>query len=221
MAVALLPVRMAAAQGAGSNTMTLSPVPMKHVVLPGEVPSDFRPGVDNAAPASGAPRAVSAGLHINPTFDVSITSDPNAAAIEATINAAIANIESQFSDPITVNIKFQKAGGLGSSSTFFATASYATFLAALKGDAKTSDDGTAVGLLPNVANWRFGPGAAIQAVAAGLLRTHGLNRCRGSPPPRPWCQSVIASLSMLGPRQSASHLTRFIPTDLRGCRTIP
>jgi len=154
MAVALFPVRIAAAQGPGSNTMTLSPVPMKHVVLPGEArPGDavVRPGVDSEVPAPGAPHAVSAGLHINPTFDVSITSDPNAAAIEATINAAIANIESQFSDPITVNITFQKAGGLGSSSTFFATGTYASFLAALKGDAKTSDDATAVGLLPNVA----------------------------------------------------------------------
>ncbi len=168
MAVALLPVRMAAAQGAGSNTMTLSPVPMKHVVLPGEVPSDFRPGVDNAAPASGAPRAVSAGLHINPTFDVSITSDPNAAAIEATINAAIANIESQFSDPITVNITFQKAGGLGSSSTFFATGTYASFLAALKGDAKTSDDATAVGLLPNVATNPVNGATTINVKTANL-----------------------------------------------------
>jgi hypothetical protein len=125
-----------------------------HVVLPGEGPSgeaSVGPRVDNGAPALSAPHAVSAGLHINPTFDVSITSDPNAAAIEATIKAAIANIESQFSDPITVNITFQKAGGLGSSSTFFATGSYAAFLAALKADAKTSDDATAVGLLPNVA----------------------------------------------------------------------
>jgi len=152
-AVALLPARIAA-QGPGSDTMTLSPVPMKHVVLPGEVPSGeagVRASVDNGAPVPGAPQPVSAGLHINATFDASITSDPNAAAIEATINAAIENIESQFSDPITVNITFQKDGGLGSSSTFFATGSYAAFLAALKGDAKTSDDAIAMGLLPNVA----------------------------------------------------------------------
>jgi hypothetical protein len=154
MAVALLPVKMAAAQTPASDTITVSPLPMIHVVLPGEGPAGeagVRPRVDNQAAPLGAAQAVSAGLHINATFDPSITSDPNAAAIEAAINTAIANIESRFSDPIIVNIKFQKAGGLGSSSTFFATASYATFLAALKADAKTSDDATAVGLLPAVA----------------------------------------------------------------------
>src|SRR5262249_14489498 len=138
------------AQEARDNAFTVSPVSMMHVLRPGELP----PGEvaaradDSATPEAGVPQAASAGLHINPTFDVSITSDPNAAAIEATINAAIANIESQFSDPITVNITFQKGGGLGSSSTYFATGSYASFLAALKADAKTGDDLTAVGLLP-------------------------------------------------------------------------
>ena len=49
----------------------------------------------------------SAGLVIIPIFDSSINNDPNSAAIKATINQAIANFESQFSDPITVTIKFQ------------------------------------------------------------------------------------------------------------------
>jgi hypothetical protein len=182
MAVALLSVPMAAAHGSDSNTVTLSPVPMKHVVLPGKVPPGevgVRPGVDNGVPVPGAPQAVSAGLHINPTFDVSITSDPNAAAIEAAINAAIANIESQFSDPISVNITFKRAAGLGSSSTFFATASYAAFLAALKGDAKTSDDATAVGLLPNVATNPVNGTTTINVKTANL-RAVGMNV---NPPP--------------------------------------
>ena len=99
---------------------------MIHVVQPGDAP----PG-DNGhppssfpsdnAPAPGAPLAVSAGLTIIPTFDSTITSDPNAATIEATINTAIATIQSMFSDPITVNITFKKmTSGLGQSSTFFA-----------------------------------------------------------------------------------------------------
>jgi hypothetical protein len=183
VAVALLPVTMAAAQDAGSNTMTLSPVPMVHVVLPGDVPPDtasVRPDLGKAAPAVGAPHAVSAGLHIVPTFDVSITSDPNAAAIEATINAAIANIESQFSDPITVNITFQKAAGLGSSSTFFGILPYAQFLAALKADAKTSDDATAVGLLPNVATNPVN-GAIMINVKTANLRAVGIPTPPGQP----------------------------------------
>jgi hypothetical protein len=44
-------------------------------------------------------------LTINATFDSSITSDHNAAAIEGAINAAIANVEGNITSPnnITVN----------------------------------------------------------------------------------------------------------------------
>src|SRR5262249_24163574 len=55
-------------------------------------------------------------LSINPTFDSSITSLPNASAIEATINRTIAAYEAIFADNITVNITFKdKTTGLGSS----------------------------------------------------------------------------------------------------------
>ena len=47
------------------------------------------------------------GLIINPTFDCSIISDPNSAAIQAMINRAIAIYESLFSDPITIQILFR------------------------------------------------------------------------------------------------------------------
>ena len=49
-----------------------------------------------------------AGLVIIPTFDSSITGDPNAAAIEGTINTAIGIYQAKFSDPITVHINFQE-----------------------------------------------------------------------------------------------------------------
>ena len=147
--------QLVSAQEGRGNAFTISPMPMVHVVVPGELPlgeaAAQSPLDDSATPVAGVPQALSAGLHINPTFDVSITSDSNAAAIEATINAAIANIESQFSDPITVNITFKKGVGLGSSSSYFANGSYAGYLAALKADARTGDDVTAVGLLPSVA----------------------------------------------------------------------
>ena len=58
-----------------------------------------------------------ANMVITPTFASNIMSDPNAATIEGTINAAIAVYESNFTDPITVHITFQEGGGLGSSST--------------------------------------------------------------------------------------------------------
>ena len=154
VATAMAWVQVATAQNPGGTTVTVSPVPKRHVVLPGSVPvggADIRSSLDNGAPVPGTPHAASAGLIIIPTFDVSITNDPNASVIEATINTAIATIESQFSDPITVNITFVKGGGLGQSLTNGWNVSYAAFLAALKSDAKTSDDATAVGLLPNLA----------------------------------------------------------------------
>ena len=47
------------------------------------------------------------GLTIHPTFDSSITNNPNSAAIQATINRAISIYESLFSDPITIQIRFR------------------------------------------------------------------------------------------------------------------
>src|SRR5437868_14694990 len=47
-----------------------------------------------------------AGLIINPTFDSSITSDPNAALIEATINQAVNAFEAAITTPVTVNILY-------------------------------------------------------------------------------------------------------------------
>ncbi len=60
-------------------------------------------------------------LVIKPTFDVSITSDPQAATIEATINESIAVMESCFSNPITVNILYEEGPGLGANLTFLDT----------------------------------------------------------------------------------------------------
>jgi hypothetical protein len=74
----------------------------------------------------------SAGLVINATFDPSITSDPNGAAIKAGINAAILRYQNAFSTPITVNILFKKGPvGLGQSSTQGVFVSYANYLTAL------------------------------------------------------------------------------------------
>jgi len=49
------------------------------------------------------------GLTIQATFDSSITGQPNAAVIEATINQAISIYESLFTDPITIPIRFRYA----------------------------------------------------------------------------------------------------------------
>jgi len=99
-----------------------------------------------ALAASAAPAA--ANILIVPTFDTSITSDPNALAIEAGINAAISLVEASLGDPITVPITFQEGGGLGSSSTPIFQVSYGTYRTALIADAKTPADATALAQLP-------------------------------------------------------------------------
>ena len=88
-------------------------------------------------------------LTITPTFSSTITSDPNAAAIEGVINSAIATYQHDFTDPINVTINFQAmTSGLGQSNTFFYQLNYNTLITALHADAKTPNDATALSLLP-------------------------------------------------------------------------
>jgi hypothetical protein len=103
------------------------------------------------------------GLIIHATFDSSITSNPNAAAIEATINQAISIYESLFSDPITIEILFRYAttapdgtplpGDRMAQSNILVytgipwdTAGYL-----LRADARTSNDNLAIASLPGIA----------------------------------------------------------------------
>jgi hypothetical protein len=91
------------------------------------------------------------GLVINPTFDTSITSNPNAAAIEAMINRAIAIYESLFSDSVTVSILFRysttRPNGtaigdpnlIALSNYTIYSPSWSTYINALQADAKTSE----------------------------------------------------------------------------------
>jgi hypothetical protein len=89
-------------------------------------------------------------LTINPVFDVSITSDPQANTIEAEIISAISVYESTFSDPITVTINFrEQVTGLGNSGEPTIPVSYANYRAALLSHATTADDAIALAHLPN------------------------------------------------------------------------
>lgn len=91
-----------------------------------------------------------AGLIITPTFDSSITSDPNAAAIESVINSAISIYESDFSDPINVTIDFKEmSSGLGDSQWTYYTIPYQTFINDLTADATTANDAIALAHLPH------------------------------------------------------------------------
>jgi len=90
------------------------------------------------------------GLVIQATFDSSITSDPNAATIENTINSAIQIYQTEFSDPITVTIEFKEMPtGLGRSQYTYYTIQYSEFYSALQADAKTANDAIALANLPS------------------------------------------------------------------------
>ena len=104
------------------------------------------------------------GLTIQATFDPSITGNPNAAAIEAMINRAIAIYESLFSDPITIHILFRystggpepsptpfPAGLLSQSRAAIYTVSWNAFVNALRADATTNNDNRANASLPGSA----------------------------------------------------------------------
>jgi hypothetical protein len=97
--------------------------------------------------AAGSPVCA---LTINPIFDTTITSDPQAQTIEAEIISAISVYESTFSDPVTVTITFQEVNtGLGASSKYFQSFRYVDYVAALQSHGTTADDATALANLPN------------------------------------------------------------------------
>jgi hypothetical protein len=102
------------------------------------------------------------GLTIHATFDSSITSNANAAAIEAMINRAISFYESLFSDPITIQILFRYAttapdgtplsgGTISESDLVVYVIPWGAFINALRADAKTSNDNVANASLPATA----------------------------------------------------------------------
>src|SRR3984893_6871264 len=106
--------------------------------------------------------SANAGLTINATFDSSITSNPNAAAVEAMINRAIAIYETLFTDPVTIEILFRytttapdghplRPGVTARSDNPFYIIPWDTYIAALRADAKTGNDAVANASLPGTA----------------------------------------------------------------------
>jgi hypothetical protein len=97
--------------------------------------------------------AITSGLVINPIFDSSITANPNSAAIQSTINQAIAVYQSLFSNPITISILFRYSttqpngtpmgGGVALSYYVIYPIPWNTFVASLKANAVSQSDATA------------------------------------------------------------------------------
>jgi hypothetical protein len=92
------------------------------------------------------------GLTIDPTFASSITSLPNVAQWESALNYAMEQFETDFTDPITINIIFQANSGTGifgqSSANGQFVGGYSTLKSLLASDAKSANDAIAVANLP-------------------------------------------------------------------------
>ena len=100
------------------------------------------------AVAAGCPSA-RAQLTINPTFDSTITTAPNAVGIESAINAAITEMDSFITTPITVSINFKSVNtGLGASVSSYGSLTYAQYKTDLTTHATSANDATAVASLP-------------------------------------------------------------------------
>jgi hypothetical protein len=126
------------------------------------------------------------GLHataltIVPAFDVTITRDPQAATIEATINSAIALYGATFSDAVTVNFTFYETNiGLAMNAPLAVTVSYSSYRAALEAQLASVDDATALAHLPNTTDNPVNGNANV-SVMLPLARALGLTSYAGSP----------------------------------------
>lgn len=117
---------------------------------------------------------------ITPTFDSSITSDSNAATIEALINSTIAIYEGLFINPINVTIDFtEMSQGLGQSSKTLWGVSYADMFAAYQNNAQNNNDpaaqtALAQGVVPNQGTNPV-TGSSDMAMATADIRALGIN----------------------------------------------
>jgi hypothetical protein len=145
-----------------------------------------------------------ASFVITPTFDPTITSDPNGSTIMATINSAIAIYEANFTDSITVHITFQEGGGLGGSNTSFGTIPYATYLAVLTADAKTSDDATALMHLPTALQFQTFFGTTNINVKTATERAIGIANST-NPDGTITLNTSIMNLSRTGPQDPSKY----------------
>jgi autotransporter-associated beta strand protein len=122
---------------------------------------------------------VRANLVIDPTFDSTIISDPNAATIEAAINSAISRVEADISNNVTVDIYYKEmTSGLGESESTEYYDSYSGYRSLLAGDQTLSaDDTVALAHLPiESANPVDGNSTSeSMVIAAPTLRALGQN----------------------------------------------
>ena len=160
-----------------------------------------------AVSAVPATASVISPLTITPTFDSSITSDPNGGSIEASINAAInfytTTLTTATASPIDVTIDFKEGGGLGGSNTTLYKESYQGFINALI-NASSGDltDTTALaGLTTGVDNPVTG--SSTIDVKTAELRALGYT---GVPPNNGYDGTITLNTALTNPGSAGSSL---------------
>lgn len=147
-----------------------------------------------------------ANLNIVPTFASNITSDPNAATIEASINTDISTIDSYIANNVTVDITFQESSsGLGSSTTYIYSPAYSSYYSALQNNQTLSAaDNTAIASLPNQANNPVNGNANVTTVGP-LLRALGYAANPPGPDTTISLNTSIMNLSRSGAQNSGFY----------------
>lgn len=88
-------------------------------------------------------------LIINPTYDSTVTGLSNFSSIQSAFTYAAQQFQTQYTDPITINITVSSGTtGLGASDTQLQSTDYASLVNALTADRKSANDNTAVANLP-------------------------------------------------------------------------
>lgn len=124
-----------------------------------------------------------ANITIVPTFDSTITNDPHATQIEATINQAIGFYEANITTPTTVTVTYaEMTSGLGQSSTYINSTSYSSFRSALA--SHSSGDATDTSALASLPTGSANPvnGGSTVTASLPLLRAVGFTGGGVTPP---------------------------------------
>jgi hypothetical protein len=140
---------LASTMGAGATAASAASAPfLRHTgdaYLNRPVVASFA-SPDTAAPSSK-------GLNIVPTFDISITGDPNAATIESSIRSAISGLESRVGTHITVHIAYASvSNGLGGAATYYNNVPYSKYRSDLQRLGTSTYDKQALNNLPAGSN---------------------------------------------------------------------
>jgi hypothetical protein len=141
-----------------------------------------RKGVSSIVLLAGvAAPGVFANLIITPTFDTTITTNANAAAIEGAIDSAIGTIEGLYSNSVDIPVKFTyspgAAGNLESNTGLFYSESYSTYVSQLRADSAANPGNTVLATaIANLADGNDANGNSQVALAAAQLTMLGVAR---------------------------------------------